>query len=310
MINLAELIIQWRVELSNLNRSTHTVKAYLQDFFDFKNFYEDYHNKPLLMEEFTIITPQDIRAWLLHQRKQQKNTRSVIRSLAGLRNFANFLLQQKLVNDHAFLHAKSPKSQKTLPRPVSIDQALEITRGIQDMANTPWVGLRNQALMQLLYNTGMRISEALNLNQKNLLGEKFITVIGKGQKTRQVPIINSVRDQIVIYLKAQPFANDPDSPLFYGEKGKRLQAALAQKALRDFRRMHGLPESLTPHALRHSCATHLMQSSHDLRGIQELLGHASLSSTQVYTQIDEFSMMKTYKSAHPRAKKIEPFYKK
>ena len=122
---------------------------------------------------------------------------------------------------------------------------------------------------------------------------------------RQVPIIDSVKELLEIYLKVQPYANNPDSPLFYGEKGKRLQAALAQKALRDFRRANGLPESLTPHALRHSCATHLMQSSHDLRGIQELLGHASLSSTQVYTQIDEFSMMKTYKSAHPRAKKQE-----
>ncbi len=305
MINIAEIIVQWRIELSNLNRSPNTVKAYLQDFFDFKNFYEDYHNNELTIEKFKEITPQDIRAWLLHQRKLQKNTRSSIRGLAGLRNFSNFLLQQQIIDDHAFFHSKSPKSPKTLPRPVSIDQAMEITSTIQDMSDIPWVGLRNQALMQLLYNTGMRISEALNLNQKDLLSEKFITVVGKGQKMRQVPIIDSVKELLEIYLKVQPYANDPDSPLFYGEKGKRLQAALAQKALRDFRRTYGLPESLTPHALRHSCATHLMQSSHDLRGIQELLGHASLSSTQVYTQIDEFSMMKTYKSAHPRAKKQE-----
>jgi integrase/recombinase XerC len=303
LINLNEFISQWRVELSNLNRSPNTIKAYLQDFFDFKNFYEDYHNKTLTIEEFIVITPQDIRAWLLSQRKANKNTRSAIRSLGGVRNFANFLLQQQVISDHSFFHAKSPKSQKTLPRPVSIDHALEITSSIQDMANIPWVGLRNQALMQLLYNTGMRISEALNLNQKDLLSERFITVVGKGQKTRQVPIIESVRQLLLSYLKVQPFANDHDAPLFYGEKGKRLQPALAQKALRDFRRMYSLPESLTPHALRHSCATHLMQSSHDLRGIQELLGHASLSSTQIYTQIDEFSMMKTYKAAHPRAKK-------
>ena len=275
----------------------------MQDAFDFKNFYEDYHNKTLGTEEFIAITPQDIRAWLLLQRKQAKNTRSSIRSLAGVRNFANFLLQQQIISDHAFFHAKSPKSQKTLPRPVSIDQAIEITDSIQDMEDVPWVGLRNQALMQLLYNTGMRISEALNLNQKDLQCDRFMTVVGKGQKTRQVPIIDSVKELLVNYLKVQPFANNSDAPLFYGEKGKRMQPALAQKALRDFRRAHGLPESLTPHALRHSCATHLMQSSHDLRGIQELLGHASLSSTQVYTQIDEFSMMQTYKSAHPRAKK-------
>ena len=302
-MNISEIIIQWRVELNNLNRSANTVKAYLQDFFDFKNFYEDYHNKNMNIEAFKLITPQDIRAWLLHQKKLEKNTKSAIRSLAGLRNCANFLLQQQIIDDHAFFHSKGPRSQKTLPRPVSINQALEITDTIQDMVNTPWVGLRNQALMQLLYNTGMRISEALNLNQKDILSEKFVTVIGKGQKMRQVPLIDSVKELLLRYLKIQPFANDLDAPLFYGERGKRLQPSLAQKALRDFRRMHGMPESLTPHALRHSCATHLMQSSHDLRGIQELLGHASLSSTQVYTQIDEFSMMKTYKSAHPRAKK-------
>lgn len=302
-MNIEALVVQWRVELNNLNRSNNTIKAYLQDLFDFKSFYEDYHNNILDLEAFKMITPQDIRAWLLYQRKLEKNTRSAIRSLAGLKNFSNFLLQQQIISDHAFFHSKGPKTQKTLPRPVSIDQALEITGSIQDMVDIPWVGLRNQALMQLLYNTGMRISEALNLNQKDLLNEKFITIIGKGQKVRQVPLINSVRELLINYLKIQPFPNTPDSPLFYGEKGKRLQAALAQKALRNFRRMHGMPESLTPHALRHSCATHLMQSSHDLRGIQELLGHASLSSTQVYTQIDEFSMMKTYKSAHPRAKK-------
>ena len=303
MINLDELISQWSAELSNMNRSPNTVKAYLQDFFDFKKFYEDYQNKSLTIEVFKVITPQDIRGWLLYQRKQEKNTRSSIRSIAGVRNFANFLQQKQLIVDHAFFHSKRPKSQKTLPRPVSINQALEITSSIQNMEDIPWVGLRNQALMQLLYNTGMRISEALNLNQKDLQSDRFITVVGKGQKTRQVPIINSVKELLVNYLKIQPFPNESDAPLFYGEKGKRLQQAIAQKALRDFRRMYGLPESLTPHALRHSCATHLMQSSHDLRGIQELLGHASLSSTQVYTQIDEFSMMKTYKSAHPRSRK-------
>ena len=286
-----------------MNRSPNTVKAYLQDFFDFKKFYEDYQNKSLTIEVFKVITPQDIRGWLLYQRKQEKNTRSSIRSIAGVRNFANFLQQKQLIVDHAFFHSKRPKSQKTLPRPVSINQALEITSSIQNMEDIPWVGLRNQALMQLLYNTGMRISEALNLNQKDLQSDRFITVVGKGQKTRQVPIINSVKELLVNYLKIQPFPNESDAPLFYGEKGKRLQQAIAQKALRDFRRMYGLPESLTPHALRHSCATHLMQSSHDLRGIQELLGHASLSSTQVYTQIYEFSMMKTYKSAHPRSRK-------
>ena len=303
MINIEQLIHGWQLKLSTLNRSANTIKAYTQDFFDFKFFYQDHHNLSLTIENFKKVTPQDIRAWLLYQRKKGMNTRSAARGIAGLKNFAQFLLSQQVLEDHAFFHSRSPKLQKTLPRPVSIEQALVITDTIQNMSECEWVGLRNQTLMQLLYYTGMRISEALNLNQKSLQGGQFITVMGKGQKMRQVPIIDSIRDSLVHYLKVQPFENAPDAPLFYGEKGKRLQAAIAQKVLRDFRRAQGMPESLTPHALRHSCATHLMQSSHDLRGIQELLGHASLSSTQIYTQLDELSMMNTYKAAHPRARK-------
>lgn len=302
-MNLEKFVHQWQLRLSTLNRSPNTIKAYSQDFFDFKNFFEDYHNAPLTTETFKTITPQDIRAWLLYQRKKGINTRSSARGLAGVKSLTQFLLEEKILEDHAFFHVRSPKLQKTLPRPVSIEQAFAINDTIQNMSECLWVGLRNQALMQLLYYTGMRISEALNLNQNNLQEGQFITVIGKGQKTRQVPIIDAIKEKLFHYLEAQPFANNPDAPLFYGERGKRLQAGIAQKVLRDFRRANGMPESLTPHALRHSCATHLIQSSHDLRGIQELLGHASLSSTQIYTQIDEVSMMNTYKSAHPRAKK-------
>ncbi len=304
MINLEQLLCQWQLKLGTLNRSINTIKAYSQDFFDFKFFYNDHHNTTLTLENFKKVTAQDIRAWLLYQRKKGMNTRSSARGLAGLKSFTQFLLSQQILEDHAFFHSRSPKLQKTLPRPVSIEQALVITNTIQNMSENAWVGLRNQALMQLLYYTGMRISEALNLNQRCLNSGQFITVIGKGKKTRQVPIIDSIREGLVHYLKVQPFENAPDAPLFYGEMGKRLQPAIAQKALRDFRRANGMPESLTPHALRHSCATHLMQSSHDLRGIQELLGHASLSSTQIYTQLDELSMMNTYKAAHPRARKI------
>ena len=302
-MNLGQLINQWQLGLGALNRSPNTIKAYTQDFFDFKCFFEDYHNTQLTIENFKTITPQDIRAWLLAQRKKGMNTRSSARGLAGMKSFTQFLLQREILEDHAFFHTRSPRLQKTLPRPISIEQALMMNDTIQNMSECLWVGLRNQALMQLLYYTGMRISEALNLNQDSLQDDQFITVIGKGQKTRQVPIIDSIREGLLTYLKIQPFSNTPNSPVFYGEKGKRLQAAIAQKVLRDFRRANGMPESLTPHALRHSCATHLMQSSHDLRGIQELLGHASLSSTQIYTQIDELSMMNTYKAAHPRAKK-------
>ena len=303
MIKIAQYFVSWQEELKSFNRSINTVIAYAQDFLDFKNFYEDYHNTELSIDNFKTITPQDIRAWMMHQRKKQKNIRSSARGLAGLKNFSQFLLNLEVINDHAFFHSRSPKLQKTLPRPVTIEQALSITENIADMGICPWVGLRDKALMQLLYCTGMRIGEALGLNQQALQHEQFITVCGKGKKYRQVPVTDSVKKDIFVYLDSQPFKVSADSPLFYGKMGKRLQAAIAQKTLRNFRRSYGMPESLTPHALRHSCASHLMQSSHDLRGIQELLGHVSLSSTQIYTQIDEMALMKTYKGAHPRAKK-------
>jgi integrase/recombinase XerC len=294
---------QWQQNLSNRNRSKNTIKAYLQDFHDFAKFYAEYKNEILTLENFKTISPQEIRAWLMHQRMERKNPRSSVRAIASMRNFAQFLLQNETITEHAFFHTRSPKIAKTLPRPVTIEQALQITSSIENLSKETWVGLRNKALMMLLYSAGLRISEALQLNQDILSQTDFITVKGKGNKVRQVPILEPVKAALVEYIKKQPFTLFVNEPLFYGEKGKRLQAAIAQKELRDFRRMYNLPESVTPHALRHSCATHIMQSSNDLRGLQELLGHASLSSTQIYTQIDETGLMKNYNAFHPRAKK-------
>lgn len=303
-MNFEELIQQWQKKLNVLNYSSNTIKAYSQDIFSFKFFFENHKDEPLDIENFKSILSQDIRSWLLYQRKNNLDPRSLARALVSLKSFCQFLLDQKCIEDHAFFYVRSPKLQKTLPRPISIEQAFQLSDTIHSIGDCLWVGFRNQAIIHLLYFTGIRISEALNLNQNALSDSHFITVIGKGFKSRQVPIDNSTKDKIRLYLDHQPFQNHPDSPLFFGAKGKRLQAGIIQKILRDFRRAKGMPESLTPHALRHSCATHLMQSSHDLRCIQELLGHSSLSSTQIYTQIDEDSMMNTYSETHPRAKNL------
>lgn len=300
---MIELTQKWQQNLKNLNRSSNTLKAYLEDFFDFEKFYVDYTGQKLTLDLFKKISPQEIRAWIMYQRSMNKNTRSSVRSIASLRNFTNFLLLHGIVEDHAFLHAKSPKIAKTLPRPVTVKQAIEITENIENLSNEIWVGLRNKALMMLLYGLGLRISEALNLNQDALLQNDFLIIKGKGSKTRQVPFMNNIKQALIDYINKQPFLINSNEPLFYGTRGKRLQAAIAQKELRIFRRTNNLPESLTPHALRHSFATHIMQSSNDLRGVQELLGHASLSSTQIYTQIDEESLKKNYLVSHPRAKK-------
>ncbi|MCX7352445.1 MAG: site-specific integrase, partial [Proteobacteria bacterium] len=172
-MNLGQLINQWQLGLGALNRSPNTIKAYTQDFFDFKCFFEDYHNTQLTIENFKTVTPQDIRAWLLAQRKKGMNTRSSARGLAGMKSFTQFLLQREILEDHAFFHTRSPRLQKTLPRPISIEQALMMNDTIQNMSECLWVGLRNQALMQLLYYTGMRIREALNLNQHSLQDDQF-----------------------------------------------------------------------------------------------------------------------------------------
>lgn len=300
---MIEYLKRWQQNLSNRNRSSNTIKAYLQDFHDFEKFYAEHKDEALNIANFKTISPQEIRAWLMYQRINQKNTRSSVRAIASMRNFSQFLLQQSVITEHAFFHVRSPKIAKTLPRPVTIEQALQITSKIANLSDENWIGLRNKALMMLLYSVGLRISEALQLNQDMLAQNDFITVHGKGNKARQVPLIANVKQAINEYITTQPFTLSANEPLFYGAKGKRLQATIAQKELRDFRRMYNLPESVTPHALRHSCATHIMQSSNDLRGVQELLGHASLSSTQIYTQIDETGLMKNYNAFHPRAKK-------
>jgi integrase/recombinase XerC len=300
---MIEYLKQWQQNLSNRNRSSNTIKAYLQDFHDFEKFYIEHKGEALNTVNFKNISPQEIRAWLMYQRNNQKNPRSSVRAIASMRNFSQFLLQQSVITEHAFFHVRSPKIAKTLPRPVTVAQALEITSKIANLSEENWIGLRNKALMMLLYSVGLRISEALQLNQNILSQNDFITVHGKGNKARQVPLIPNVKQALNEYITQQPFKLSANEPLFFGAKGKRLQAAIAQKELRNFRRMYNLPESVTPHALRHSCATHIMQSSNDLRGVQELLGHASLSSTQIYTQIDETGLMKNYNAFHPRAKK-------
>jgi integrase/recombinase XerC len=191
-----------------------------------------------------------------------------------------------------------------LPRPLSIDQAKSLVKDIDLSAEDFWIGARNRALFTLLYSAGLRLGEALNLTRKQApLESDRLLIQGKGKRERLVPILPMVSQTLQEYIRLCPFVLAPDGPLFVGEKGGKLNPGMAQKSMRDYRRAIGLPETATPHALRHSCATHLMSASGDLRGIQELLGHASLSTTQIYTDVDTVRLMKVYNSAHPRAKR-------
>ncbi|MGE0109820.1 MAG: tyrosine-type recombinase/integrase, partial [Bdellovibrionales bacterium] len=192
---------------------------------------------------------------------------------------------------------------RRLPRPVSENDADEILETAFEAEEENWIALRDKALFTLLYGAGLRINEALSLKNKDILSQERITVTGKGNKQRVVPLIPIIGDALEAYREACPFKGDSDAPLFLGKRGKRLNAGVAQRQLRRIRTLLGLPDNVTPHALRHSFATHLLASGADLRTLQEILGHASLSTTQLYTQIEQSQLQETYRAAHPRAKR-------
>jgi len=205
------------------------------------------------------------------------------------------------MHNAAISTVRSPKLPHKLPRPLEEKQALRVLENADLLVKEDWVGQRDRALFTLLYGCGLRIDEALSLNVGNLPKDGFLRVVGKGQKERQVPVIDIVQQTLDAYMEQCPFLAESERPLFIGTRGGRLNQGVAQKSMRDIRVVLGLPETATPHALRHSFATHLLQNGANLREIQELLGHASLSTTQRYTEVNAEELMRIYKSAHPRA---------
>ena len=229
--------------------------------------------------------------------------RSTARALSAVRSFFRFLTKHGYFGNTALAHIRSPRVKVGLPRPLTVEQAKSLVDDIDISGEDFWIGCRNRALFTLLYSSGLRLGEALRLTRRQApLASDTLLVEGKGKRERMVPILPIVGETLQEYIRLCPFVLDPDGPLFVGAKGGKLNPGIAQKSMRDYRRAIGLPETATPHALRHSCATHLMAASGDLRGIQELLGHASLSTTQVYTDVDTARLMKTYRNTHPRAK--------
>ena len=249
-------------------------------------------HKIVYIEEFRRLTPKDIYAYL----QDKKCKRTLKRHLCSLRAFMRFLKEK----DHPLFHITMPKSAPHLPRPLSRLHAKNLINDVTIEAHNEWVGLRDAALLTLLYGLGLRISEALGLCQGDINCE-MLRIHGKGNKERLIPIPDFVKKAIFHYLDHLPFSKDKDAPLFYGLMGKRLQSSIIQKKVRDMRVLYKLPKTATPHALRHSCATHLLEEGADLRSIQELLGHASLSSTQIYAYVDKAHLTREYDKAHPRA---------
>ncbi|HET9149433.1 MAG TPA: tyrosine recombinase XerC [Alphaproteobacteria bacterium] len=285
--------------------SPNTLAAYRRDLEHFLRFLAEHLGATPDLGDLEKLAVRDLRAWLAARAKRGLTSSSTARALSTLRSFAHRLARRGVGDIPAIRIVRTPKVAKSVPKALAEDETESLLTELTNGDN--WITRRDRALFTLLYGAGLRIGEALSLARGDAPradgGDQALRVRGKGDKERVVPILPVVADAIRDYLGAMPFAIPADGPLFVGARGDRLVAAVAQRALRDHRRKLNLPESATPHALRHSFATHLLAHGSDLRTIQELLGHASLSTTQRYTKIDAARLKKIYDKAHPRARR-------
>jgi len=294
----------WLDHLADERRlSDKTLIAYERDLRQFLRFLTDHLGGAPALKDIKALKPADFRAFLARRRQGGTQSRSLARGLAGIRSFLRFLERRGEVNAAAAGAVRPPKQPRSLPKPVSARDARDITGGDLAMESEAWIEARNAAVLTLLYGCGLRLSEALSLTGGTAprQGTKTLKIRGKGGKERLVPILPVVTEAIDAYLELCPYAISKDSPLFVGARGGPLNPRLVQLAMEKLRGVLGLPKSATPHALRHSFATHLLAGGGDLRTIQELLGHASLSSTQIYTEIDSARLLEAYDRAHPRS---------
>ncbi len=293
----------WLENLARERRlSGHTLDAYERDTRQFLTFMTGHLGGPTTLRDVEALRPADFRAFLAARRKEGSGARSVARNLAGIRSFLRHLEKKGLVNAAGASAVRSPKQPKSLPKPLSDKQAITAVSNESQLHDEPWIAARDAAVMTLLYGCGLRISEALDLTPADVrTGTTTLRITGKGNKTRLVPLLPVVLEAVAKYRQLCPIHLDEGEPLFRGSRGGKLQPAIIQRAMQKLRGAFGLPETATPHALRHSFATHLLAGGGDLRTIQELLGHASLSTTQVYTGVDASRLLEVYDRAHPRA---------
>jgi integrase/recombinase XerC len=293
----------WLDALAHERRlSALTVEAYERDTRQFLQFLARHAAGPARLSDLRQLRPADLRAFLASRRRDGAGARTLGRGLAGLRSFLRHLEKKGLVNAAGSRAVRSPKQPKSLPKPLSAEQAVLVSSDQGQLAEEPWIAARNAALLSLLYGSGLRISEALSLRKVDFpKGATTLRVTGKGSKTRIVPLLAAALEGVETYLKLCPWPIAGDQPIFVGARGGPLQPAIIQREMQKMRSALGLPETATPHALRHSFATHLLSAGGDLRAIQELLGHASLSTTQVYTGVDAARLLDVFDRAHPRA---------
>ena len=282
--------------------SDKTASSYEIDIRAFLTFLADHFGENVTLKRLKELKVADFRAFLVWKTDQKISRASIARNMSAVRNFFKYLARQDVLENTAVMAVRSGRRAKILPHPLSQSDAERFLEAAQKMNKKTWEAKRDVALYTLLYGGGLRIAEALSLNIRDFptTGDAM-TITGKGNKQRIIPLLPAVRQAVRAYLKVSPF-DESDSPLFVGAQGKRLNPGVVQRNVRNIRKMLGLPDTVTPHALRHSFATHLLQGGGDLRTVQELLGHASLSATQRYTEITTEHLQEVYRHAHPRAK--------
>ncbi|MCR9156671.1 MAG: tyrosine recombinase XerC [Rhodobacteraceae bacterium] len=292
----------WLASSRALNGTAeNTLTAYRADVIDFIAFLTEYKAEAQGLAPLARITVPDMRAWMAHTRSGGASARSLARKLSAVKSFYRWLAEREGFEPTAVLSTRAPKFQKKLPRPLSEDAAREMIDTVGQQSQKDWVGARDMAVVTLLYGCGLRISEALSLTGRDLPLGEAMRIIGKGGKERVVPVLPVARQAVATYVKLCPFEMEPNASVFRGARGGALNPRLVQKVTEQARLQLGLPATATPHAMRHSFATHLLSAGGDLRAIQELLGHASLSTTQAYTSVDTVHLMKVYDATHPKA---------
>ena len=296
---LRDALAAWSDHMRALDGAApRTVDAYAADLRAFLSFQAEHRGGPMGVAALGGLGPRDMRAWMARERARGTGARSVARRLSAVKSFVRWLFEREGLDPSAILSTRAPRFRKGLPRPVAADAARALIETAGADHPTPWIGLRDAAALTVLYGCGLRISEGLGLTGADAPLPEVLRIRGKGGHERLVPVLPAARAAVERYRAACPFDLDPEGPLFRGARGGALNPRILSGVLARARMQLGLPASATPHALRHSFATHLLEAGGDLRAIQELLGHASLSTTQAYTAVDAAHLMETYARAH------------
>ena len=302
--HIEDAFTNWLGNLKEVrNLSDNTLISYKHDVKSFIEFISTHTGSEVSIKYLNDMKISDFRSFLSYLRNKDISSTSIARIISSLKSFFNYLLNTNLIESTVVQSLRTPKQKKSLPRPISSELAIETIKHAQDMEKEKWIGLRNKSILMLLYGCGLRISEALNLNFEDINENDYLIIKGKGNKERMVPLMDYVKNDIENYIHECPKDFMKDDPLFVGKRLDRLSPRIIQYVLEKIRHNLSLPETATPHALRHSFATHLLNSGGDLRTIQELLGHSSLSTTQKYTKVETEKLYDAYSKTHPLAKK-------